>query len=351
MRKNISLILIATLLLGFYGCNNDEWEFPDFDYTTTYFPYQYPVRTLVLGEYNFDNQNDNDLKFIISARVGGMYSNKTNVQVQYEVDPALVQNLTSAANLFDGKPAASADTFRLLPAEYYTLSPVNQFVIPNGEFDGGIEVQLTEAFLNDPLAARTTYVLPLRLVSTTTDSILLGRSTLESPDPRVPGQWVIPPKNFTVFGIKYVNEYHGKYLHRGRSIIADASGTPVDTIVYRQKYVEKDEVWALQTQSRYEVTVTGTLRKLPQSPGKFSMMLTFDGDKNCVISTAQGSAFAVTGTGKLVEDGDEWGGNPQNAIHLNYTVTENGFQHAVTDTLVFRDKAVGFIEYTPIVVQ
>lgn len=351
MRKTLSILLITTLLLGFYSCNNDEWEFPDFDYTTTYFPYQYPVRTLVLGEYNFDNTNDNDLKFVISARVGGMYRNKSNVQVQYEVDASLAEKLTSAPNLFDGKAIAAADTFRILPEEYYTLAPAGSFVIPSGEFDGGVVVQLNEAFLNDPLAVKTTYVLPLKLVSSTTDSILLGKTTLSSADPRIPGQWVIAPKNFTIFGIKYVNEYHGKFLHRGRSIIKNNTGTPVDTIVYRQKYVEKDEVWALQTAGRNDVTVTGTLRKLPSSPGKFSMKLSFDGNKNCTITTAQGSAFAVTGTGKYVENGDKWGGESKDAIHLNYTVTEGAFQHQVTDTLVFRDKAVGFIEYTPVIIK
>jgi hypothetical protein len=350
MRKTLSFLLITTLLLGFYSCNNDEWEFPDFDYTTTYFPYQYPVRTLVLGKYNFDNNNDNNLKFVISARVGGMYSNKSNVNVEYVVDPTLVDKLTSAPNLFDGKATASADTFRILPEEYYTLSPSGNFVIPKGEFDGGVTVQLTEAFLNDPRAVKTTYVLPLKIVSSTTDSVLLGKTTVSSADPRIPGQWVVAPKNFTIFGIKYVNEYHGKYLHRGRSVISQ-NGTPVDTIVYRQKYVEKDEVWSLQTAGRNEVTVTGTLRKLPQSPGKFKMKLTFDGDKNCTITTADGSAFNVTGTGEFVNDGDKWGGVAQDAIHLNYTVTEGAFLHQVTDTLVFRDKAVGFIEYTPVVTK
>ena len=38
----IPLVMAMGLLLS---CENEDWEFPDFNYTTTYFPYQYPVRT------------------------------------------------------------------------------------------------------------------------------------------------------------------------------------------------------------------------------------------------------------------------------------------------------------------
>ena len=36
-------------------CKNDDWSFPDYDHSAVYFAYQYPVRTIVLGEdNNFD---------------------------------------------------------------------------------------------------------------------------------------------------------------------------------------------------------------------------------------------------------------------------------------------------------
>ena len=253
MRK-ILIPLVAMLMWGFFSCKNSDWQFDDFDYTTTYFPYQYPIRTLVLGNYMWDNANDNNLKFKISARVGGMYENKSNWTVDYMVDPGLVAKLAAASNLLDGKTAASRDTLIILPSEYYTLTPADQLVISAGSFVGDVEVQLTDAFLNDPLAVKTRYVLPLSILSSTTDTVLSGKTSLANPDPRKSGDWVIRPKYFTIFGIKFVNTYHGKYLHRGVSVITDTTtSTVLETIVYRQKYVEKDEIWSLQTIARNAV--------------------------------------------------------------------------------------------------
>ena len=64
------ILIILTLITGLIACNKQKDQFPDFDYTTGYFPYQYPVRTLVLGDYIYDNTNDNSHKFLISAAMG-----------------------------------------------------------------------------------------------------------------------------------------------------------------------------------------------------------------------------------------------------------------------------------------
>ena len=42
--------ILAALTLALTACENGDQEFPDYDYRTVYFAYQYPVRTLVLGE-------------------------------------------------------------------------------------------------------------------------------------------------------------------------------------------------------------------------------------------------------------------------------------------------------------
>ena len=349
--KNIRLILSGLIICSVLSCKNSDFRnFDDFDYTTSYFPYQYPVRTLVLGDYVYDNKDDNNLKFKIAVRIGGLYTNDLNWKVDYQVDPSLVNKLATSPNLFDGKSSAKADTLKVLPAAYYTLSPTNKIDIPSGSFFGSVDVQLTEAFLNDPLAVKTTYVLPLKITSSTTDSVLLGKSAVDNADPRIAGNWITPPKNFTIFGIKYVNPFHGKYLHRGASVVTDSTTSILqESIVYRAKYVEQDEIWALQTISRYSVNVTGTLRRTPSSPGKFSMNLTFDSSNNCTVTTAPGSAFKVTGTGKFVTHGDKWGNIPQDAIYLDYVVRQGANKHVIKDTLVFRDKAVTFLEYSPVI--
>ena len=349
--KNIFLFALTALTFSLLSCENDDptERFNDFDYTTVYFPYQYPVRTLVLGDYSVDNSNDNNLKFMISARVAGMYENDKNWNVSYALAPELVANLQTNANSWDGKTAPAEDPLEILPSAYYTLNPGENLTIPSGDFVGEIEVQLTDSFLDDPKSFLTRYVIPVRITSSSADSVLSGRPVVANPDPRIASHWAVAPKDFTLFGIKFVNAYHGKYLHRGKSVIKNDVGEVTQTIEYRQKYVEQDEIWSLQTTGRNKVTLTGTLRSQPISPGSFKLELTFDDNGNCVVTEVAGSAFPVTGTGKFVKNGDSWGNTPRNAIHLNYTVTEGTNSHTVSDTLVFRDKGIAFQSYQPVI--
>jgi hypothetical protein len=78
------------------------------------------------------------------------------------------------------------------------------------------------------------------------------------------------------------------------------------------------------------------------------MDLTFDTNNNCTITTATGSAFPVTGTGKFVEDADTWGNKPRNAIHLSYEITQGTNIFSVKDTLVIRDRDVRYEDYVPV---
>ena len=337
--KKISILFISILFFGMFSCQNENWDFPDYYYSTVYFPYQFPVRTLVLGDYEADNTNDNNLRFLISAAIGGMYENNANRTVNYEIVPNLAQNVATTGR----------DTLKLLPSAYYTLNPLNQISIPKGKFDGGVTVQLTEAFLNDTMSYRNCYILPVRITASSMDSILSGKSDLANPDPRIAVDWDTPPKNFTLFGIKFINPYHGKYLHRGQSIIKDATNVTLQTINYRQQYVEQDEIWALRTIGRNTVSVTGVVRQTPSSPGSFIMNLTFDANQNCTIVQNPASAFPVSGTGKFVKDGDIWGNKPRNAIHLSYQITVGTNTHFVTDTLVIRDRDVRFEEFVPVI--
>jgi hypothetical protein len=331
------IIAILLLMWGASSCENEPRVFPDYPYSTVYFPQQTPVRTLVLGDYEVgDNTNDNNLKFIVSAHIGGMYENKDNQQVHFELVPELAQNLKSGS-----------DTLELLPQEYYSLNPTDEFTIPKGKFYGGFEVQLNDAFLNDTMAYRTHYVLPARIVDSSLDSVLSGNTFDPDPDPRIAGEWVTPPRNYTLFGIKFINPYHGKYLHRGQSVVKDNTGTILETIIYHQKYVEQDEIWGLTTTGRNKVVVNGTVRRTPSSPGTFGMELTFDEDNNCTIKETSDSAFPVTGSGKFVEDADKWGNKPRNAIHLQYEITVGTETHFVTDTLVIRDRDVRFETFVP----
>lgn len=339
MKQIIAIGGIFLLSLGFFSCENQDVSFPPFDYTTTYFPYQFPFRTLVLGDYIFDNTNDNLHKFQITAVMGGVYKNTENITVNFVVDPTLTVKLF--------KNIAYTAPYLPLPTSYYTLSNTSQIIIPGGKVNGTVDVQLTDAFFLDPLSIAQNYVIPLKITSSTTDSVLMGTSINPGADPRIAAQWVIMPKNYTLFGVKFVNEYHGKYLLRGKSIVKRAVlDTIIETLSYRQKYIESSEVVLVRTAGKDSVKYENATRLSSGSPGKFEMGIKFDTNGNGVITNTPTYPRIVTGTAKFAKNTESWGGQQRHAIYLSYVITEGTRIHTVLDTLVFRDKNVIFETFT-----
>lgn len=329
--------MVAT---GLVACRKEKGDFPNFDYTTGYFPYQYPVRTLILGDYIYDNSNDNNHEFWISAAMGGVYSNTQDRVFDIEPAPDLCDSV-----LFQ----PGGDTIRLMPSSYYTLSSNNKLVIPAGQVNGHIVVHLNDAFFNDPLAVKLGYVIPIRIVGVTNvDSVLRGQSVNKSPDPRILSLWSTQPKDFTMFAVNFINAYSGTFLHRGISIVKDESGAVLETNVYRTSEVVDDELWSLKTISKNQVTIQADTHST-LFPGPVQIDLTFSDDGSCTIAGAAGSSFSVTGKGKFVKDGDEWGDQKRNAIYINYQFASGGDTYSATDTLVIRDRAVSMQEYKPVV--
>ena len=341
MKKIFILFVITAGIIT--SCQNWDVEFPDFDYTTGYFPYQYPVRTIILGNYIYDNENDNNHKFVISAAMGGVYENKKDRTFSFVVDESLCEDAFFS----------NMDTIRVLPSNYYQLSSPNKIVIPKGKVNGGVEVQLTEAFFNDPQAIRNTYVVPLRLTGVAgLDSLLHGRPAIAGADRRIAGNWTVAPKDFTMFGVKFVNPYHGSYLHYGSCEVRDASGAKVGENTYSAKFVEQNEIWSLSTASRTGVTLTGNFKSTIE--GTFQLRLNFASDDylasggvNCTIEQTAGSSLTVSGTGRYAIDAEEYGGKKRDAIYLTYTINNGTHTYTATDVLVFRDKGINLQTYTP----
>jgi len=333
------LLVAAFLMTGLYACKNAEIDHPDFDYTTGYFPYQYPVRTLVLGDDIYDNTNDNAHKFVISVTMGGVYENTKERSFSFRVDETLCNNAA-----FNG----AGDTILPLPAGYYSLSSPGTIVIPGGKVNGGVEVQLTDAFFNDPKAITLGYVVPLVLTgSNDVDSILVGSSTLPSPDRRIAGNWIAAPKDFTMFAVKYVNEFHGNYFHSGQSYV-DSAGTRIDEKVYKKEYVENNDVRLLTTTGRHQVQFSSFLQSSVMT-GPFNMLLTFDGDK-CTVASAD-TNFVISGTGQFKKDAFNWGNKSRNGITLDYTVSDGINTYHAKDELIVRDRAVVMQVYTPVITR
>ena len=338
----MSFILLSILT----GCNKD-WEFPDYKYSAVYFPYQSPVRTIVLGEDVFDNTLDNQHKFMIMATMGGVYENKKDVTINVSLDNSLAQNLKFGT--------ATGDSVIAMPSNYYTFPKDMKIVIPSGKLQGGMEVQLADAFFADPLAIKNRYVIPLKINSVTNaDSVLVGKSNVTSPDRRKVTDWAIAPKDYVLYAVKYINPYHGVYLRRGKDEVKGNSGnTSLDTtLVYHKTYVEQDELSNIYTKSLTQDTLALNTRNRGSSTNiPFRLMLDFNANGDIVISTpASATTYTATGTGKFVKKGDMWGNEKRDVMHLNYKVDFGTTTHNFTDTLVLRDRGVKFETFTPVLV-
>lgn len=204
--KKILAFLSAAVLLS--ACHNKPFDYEDFDYQTVCFPFQYPVRTLSLGNDVLDNSLDRAHKFNIGVVLGGVYIyNDVSRRVYYEVDESLVSD-----NLYN----QNDEKIRVLPSRYYKLSTDGSVEIPEGKLNGLITVKLADEFFDDPDAHKGVYVIPMRITQADrVDSILSGRAAMANPDLHEAAHWEITPKNYTLFGVKYVNPYHGKWLRRG----------------------------------------------------------------------------------------------------------------------------------------
>lgn len=319
------------------SCRNQDIEFPDYDYTTVYFPYQFPVRTIVLGEDIYDNTLDNEHKCEIYASMGGVYSNKQKIDIDITVDNTLCDNLYYDTEFLNPVLA--------MPSDYYTLA--SNRISLDGTLQGGVEVQLSDAFFADPSAIRNTYVIPLRMTNViNADSILSGRANVEEPIKVYAPDWNIQPKDFVLYSIKYINPWHANYLRRGEDVISDSDTS--FTTVRRSEFVEKDEVVSIKTASMNTVEFPVTVVNTSDENETCTLLLTFNENNNCTVSTTT-SGLTASGTGSFVEKGEKnsWGNKDRNAIYLDYTIDMGGKTYVSKDTLVVRDRGVKLEVVTP----
>lgn len=265
----VKIVLAGAAMSSLASCHNQEQVFPDYDGgVTAYFAYQYPVRTIVLGESEtFDNTLDNQHKCIIYGTMGGAYNGK-DIVLDIEVDNSLTENL-----YFD---AACETPVKAMPAEYYTLS--SDQLKYGGSHMGGVEVQLTDAFFADPDAITNTYVIPVKMTNIVkgADQILAGTPAIEGDNAlrTDPTQWSVLPKDYTLYAIKYVNPWDGSWLRRGVDVITENGETTTE--VRHKQYVENDEVMTLSTKSLNSVVfpMTTNVSVMVPPPTQYALSMT-----------------------------------------------------------------------------
>lgn len=342
--KNKIFLMLTVLFVSLTGCTNEDQDFNDYEYTAVYFAYQFPVRTITLGEDIFDTTLDNQHKCKIMGTLGGVYSNDKEVTIDVSVANSLTSNL-----LFN----SAGDQIVAMPSNYYNLSS-DKIIIPKGQIVGGIEVQLTDAFFADPLAIKKTYVIPLQMTKVVNaDSILSGKALVANPLKAISGNWSVAPKDFIFYAIKYVNPWDGFYLRRGKDTFVGNNGnTALNKVVTRHNtYVEQDQVSRINTLSMTTIDFPVTIKDNAGVNINFNLVLTFDDKNNCTVSGNNNAQFTATGTGKFVKRGEKnsWGSKDRDALYLDYKVNFQDFNVTTKDTLVMRDRGVTTELFTPVV--
>ncbi|TDH23505.1 DUF1735 domain-containing protein [Segetibacter sp. 3557_3] len=344
MKNNrISIGLVVVLISMLSACmKNDEIIHPDFDFQTIYFGTQFPIRTVELGEDLFiDNTLDNQRKVLVNVTTGGVRENKKDIVTSFVVDTSLCSRLFFPADKGGNKILP-------LPANYYQLAS-NQITIPKGSFLGGVEVQLTDAFFEDPLTIGNNYALPLVLSDVKgADSVLRGIPSVATPNRSIDANWTIKPRDFVLYSLKYVNVWHGNYLRRGTDVI---TGSVNQTLVRRKQFVENDEVNKLSTVSLSKLNFPVVFKNASGNNVGCTLQLTFDASNNCTITSITNGVTA-SGTGKFVKKGEvnSWGSKDRDALYLDYLInlTAQNMRVASKDTLVVRDRALSIETFVPV---
>ena len=323
------------------SCKNSDQDFPDYQGgTSVYFAKQSPVRTLVMGDDTYDTSMDNAHKCTIYATMGGAYKGR-DISLEIAVDPTLTDNLT-----FDGTRPVKA-----MPESYYKLA--SNTISYGGSHMGGVEVEFTDAFFNDPDALANNYVIPLVIKSQKgADRILTGTPAVEGnmPPRTLSSAWSEQPKDYVLYCVKYINKYDAEYAVRGLDKITEGGVT--GTNVRHEQYVENDELRTVHTRNLttavYPVSTVFTLPDGTKQTATCDLVLTFDGNDQCTVSTATEGCTA-SGTGKFVRNGEKnsWGNKDRNALYLDYTVDFGTRQVATLDTLVVKSRNVSYEEFTP----
>ena len=357
LKKYIYGVAMGTMALTYSSCYNADHEFPDYEGgTTAYFAYQFPVRTLVLGNDIYDNSLDNAHKCQIWSTMGGAYGGR-DAYADIVVDESLCDNLYFVDE--GGNPAAPVLP---MPSSYYNL--LSNVIPYNGDLRGYVEVQFTDAFFNDEKAVENTYVIPLVMTGVRGIDNMLTGTPLEglSPSRTDTENWGVLAKDYVLYCVKYMNPWQGKYIRRGVDNVTEKGKV---TQVVRQDFSlvnsdlehlkenpvnANDEVCGITTKNMSQAIFPVSFKTSGASLS-CNLILSFDGNK-CTISTDDENVTA-TGSGEFIAKGTEkseykdfqWGSNngelvQRDILRLAYDVnfSKDNVQVSTNDTLVVQTR-------------
>ncbi|WP_158655279.1 BT_3987 domain-containing protein [Flavivirga eckloniae] len=293
--KYKSYLLFISLLAIMFACEPyEDYLIDTIGYRAVYFPNIEHIekfgRSPISGE---------GLEFKIGAYIGGVKENSNDEEVTFEIDETLL----------DGT------TYTLLPNDYYTLGSPNKITIPKGEFLGLLDVKFDSLMIaNDELLKELHYAIPMRMVSTSADSILKGQDEI-----------IIP--------VKLMNTYEGNFYQVGSVKEFFTVSKVLDTAyVYGDPGDLTSDVSIRELSSIMmdTVRINGVANRIGDN---YSMKLKVNTEDNSVTIIADPSSdFQVEENGFSLWDPVK----RKFTLKYKYTVGDKDFE--VEETLTFRNR-------------
>ena len=283
MKKiNISWYCMMCLLL-MTSCYEEYAK--DYDYSTTYFASQKPLRTVI---------SDRDMSMKVGVAIGGKREVDTGDWAEFEIDPALL----------DGTGLT------LLPEEYYTLSDANTFRVSKSSLAvADVTINFTDAFYADANSTKLHYALPFKITDSSLDKVLEGQET-------------------SVVAIKYISTYHGTYYVKGKLKELNAAGEVVETKIYENKDLTQNITRNVSSLSKNVIVREGVADYTVASTENVKM--TMQPDHTVIVETLDGGLAITDGSGSFDDTKERL------EISLKYRFTKEGKQYEVEETLIRR---------------
>lgn len=249
----------------------------DYKFSAVYFASQKPLRTVIA---------DRDM----SVKVGVTIAGKREVDVNDWADFVIDESLLAGTSL------------TAMPAEYYELSDPSRMRVSKANLPiADVSIKFTDAFYADAKSTGKYYAIPFKLMDSSTDSLLAGKTT-------------------SIVAVKYISTWHGTYYVKGN---VKEAGTE-NVVTYSNADLSRNFTRDLTTVSRNILVRNGIANTTAANE---KVQLTFNEDGTVTVAAAEGGIAIISGSGTWSNAGERL------VINLSYSYEKGGKTYEVTEEL------------------
>lgn len=275
MKRFITIAALLAMTFTVTSCYEDFID--DYKFSAVYFASQQPLRTVIA---------DRDMDIKVGVTVAGKRDVDINDWAEFTIDESLLEGTSLTA----------------LPAEYYELSHPSRMTISKANLPiADVSISFTDAFYNDEKTTGLHYAIPFKLVDSSTDSLLQGKTA-------------------SIVAIKYISTWHGTYYVKGQ---IKESGTE-NIVTYSNADLSKNLTRELTTVSRNKLVRNGVANTTDKNE---KVLLNFNEDGTITVGTAEGGIAIIEGNGSWDDSGS------RTVISLTYSYEKNGITYEVAEEL------------------